>query len=217
MRPGAVERRRGVNHSAARWDARYRAAEGGLFGDAPSEYLRMVQARSDVAIADALFPADGDGRNGCWLAEQGVRVTAVDLSAEAAQKAQARDLAARVSVERLVADLKDWSPLGGRRWQGVMVFHLHGPSALRRRVARAATEWLAPGGWFALEGFAKGQAGGAMGPEDPDKLWSLDELTEWTAGLEAVEAFDGAVRLAEGPRHRGMARVTRFLARKPAA
>ena len=82
------------------WDARYRAAEGSLFGDAPNDYLRMICARTDFAPKTALLPADGDGRNGSWLASQGIAVTAFDLSAEATRRAVDRDKVNGVSVER---------------------------------------------------------------------------------------------------------------------
>ena len=39
----------------ADWDKRYREAEAPLFGDAPSEYVRMVMARSDIEIGSALL------------------------------------------------------------------------------------------------------------------------------------------------------------------
>src|SRR3546814_18397233 len=66
---------------AARWDKRYRAATAPLFGEAPNEYLRMVCARSDFAARSVLCLADGDGRNGCWLAARGLAVTALDVPA----------------------------------------------------------------------------------------------------------------------------------------
>ena len=44
--------------------------------------------------------ADGDGRNGCWLAEQGFEVTAVDVSSVATECARALDSRRGVTVER---------------------------------------------------------------------------------------------------------------------
>ena len=201
---------------AARWDARYAAAgPGGLFGDRPNDYLRMIAARADFRAETALMLADGDGRNGTWLAREGLSVTAVDLSAEATARARDRDRAARVSVRRVVADLATWNPEPGRSWQVAAILYLHGPEALRRRVFALAAQALAPGGWLILEGFSTAQAAGAMGPDDPAKLYDPDRLAAWAEGLETVEALTGRVRLEEGPRHAGLASVVRLAARVP--
>src|SRR3546814_18067855 len=96
--------------AAARWDKRYGAATAPLVGTAPNEYLRAVCARADFAARTALCLADGDGRNGCWLAQQGLAVTALDVSAAATGKARALDDRRGVGVERITADLAGWSP-----------------------------------------------------------------------------------------------------------
>jgi hypothetical protein len=200
--------------TASEWDDRYAASPDGLFGEAPNEYLRMVVARSDFAAGSALMLADGDGRNGAWLAGRGLAVAAVDLSPVATTRAQARDAAAGVRVAREAADLADWRPEG--RFDAAFLLFLHGPPALRARAAATAAEALTPGGWFVLEGFSAARAGGAaMGPDDPAKRWRLDELVAMLPGFELVEAFEGLTRLDEGPRHRGLAAVTRLAARAP--
>jgi hypothetical protein len=201
--------------AAARWDRRYRAAAEPPFGEAPNEYLRMVCARSDFAARSALCLADGDGRNGAWLAGQGLAVTAVDVSAVATERARDLDRRRGVAVERITADLAGWSPEPGRAWDVVFLIYLQSTSALRRRALAIAAAALAPGGWLVLEGFAKAQAARpGMGPDDPDRLYDLDELQAALPGLQPVEAFAGLVCLDEGTRHRGEAAVVRFAARR---
>ena len=201
---------------AARWDARYGAAKGGLFGETPAMWLRMVAARADFAPRSAFLPADGDGRNGTWLAARGVAVTAVDLSAEATRRVIARDRAAGVGARRIAADLADWAPGPEERWDMAGVFFLHGPAALRRRVVEMGSRALAPGGWLLVEGFAKAQADCPdVGPDQPGKLYDLAELEAWTGGLVLVEALAGRVRLDEGPRHSGVAEMVRLATRRP--
>jgi SAM-dependent methyltransferase len=198
---------------ASAWDRRYAAATGGLFGDQPNLYLRAILSRPDCAPNSALMLADGDGRNGTWVAAHGIAVTAVDHSREATRRAEARDRAAGVSAERIVADLADWSP-GARRWDMAAILFLHGPETLRRHAVETAADALAPGGWLVIEGFATAQAGGAFGPDDPDKLYDLATLRGWVPGLTPVEALDGVVALDEGPRHAGEAAVIRLCARR---
>jgi len=201
--------------AAQRWDARYRAAGEAPFGEAPSEYLREILARSDFAARTALCLADGDGRNGGWLAGQGLAVTAVDVSAVATKQALALDRRRGVSVERIAADLADWTPDPRRAWEAVFVIYLQGPAALRLRALEIAAAALAPGGWLVVEGFSKalGPRSG-MGPDDPDRLYSLEELHQALPALQVVEALAGRVLLNEGRRHRGEAEVIRFAARR---
>ncbi len=198
--------------SAETWDARYAAAPAGLFGEAPNGWLVEVASRPDFAARSALLPADGDGRNGCWLAGRGLAVTAVDLSGEATRRARARDRAAGVAVERITADLTTWSP-GERQWEAAAILYLQGPEALRRRAVEMAAEALAPGGWLILEGFAAAQAGRPMGPDDPAKLWDLGRLLSWVPRLVPLAAREDRIQLDEGPRHRGEAEVVRLAAR----
>lgn len=202
--PGDVER----------WEAKYRAAPAeGLFGAAPNLYLRAVASRPDFAPRAALFLADGDGRNARWLAGRGVACAAIDLSEEATRRARALDAAAGVAVARERADIALWEP-GERRWDAALLLYLQGPAALRRAAIERCWRALSPGGWFVLEGFAKTQAGGAMGPGAPELLYDRDEALAAAPGAETVEALTGQVRLEEGDRHNGVADVLRLLLRK---
>jgi SAM-dependent methyltransferase len=205
----------GPSSAAQRWDRRYRAAVEPPFGEAPNEYLRMVCARADFAARSALCLADGDGRNGRWLAGQGLAVTAVDVSAVATERALDLDRRRGVSVERIVADLAEWTPDRRRAWDAVFLIYLQGTGTLRRRALQLAAAALAPGGWLVVEGFSKAQgARPEMGPDDPDRLYDLAELREALPALQVVEALAGRVLLSEGTRHRGEAEVVRYAARR---
>src|SRR5262245_2003064 len=74
-----------------RWESRF-AAPGYHFGTAPNAFLKS-QAHRLRAGQKALALADGEGRNGVWLAEQGLDVLSLDFSPNALKKARA--LAAR--------------------------------------------------------------------------------------------------------------------------
>jgi len=70
-----------------RWEARF-AAPGYLFGTAPNGFLEAQSWRLRRG-SKALAVADGEGRNGVWLAERGLDVLAADFSATALDKARA--------------------------------------------------------------------------------------------------------------------------------
>ena len=102
--------RRGTNrgHKMSdfeRWEKPWRL--GYLFGTAPNAFL-AAQADRLRGRKTALSVADGEGRNGVWLAEQGLDVLAVDYSPTALAKAEtlARERGVRLRTE--VADLTRW-------------------------------------------------------------------------------------------------------------
>src|SRR3569832_2732249 len=72
--------------SSGFWDARY-ATDDYIFGTAPNRFLESQVAHIQPGMR-ALSIADGEGRNGVWLAEQGARVHAVDVSPVALEKAR---------------------------------------------------------------------------------------------------------------------------------
>lgn len=199
----------------ANWDKRYADAPARLFGDQPNEYLRQVMARSDVEPKTALCLADGDGRNGAWLAGQGLSVTAIDISEVATAQAAAHDRALVVEVERITADLATWTPAPGRTWDAVFLMYLQCEAEVRNRAAAIGATALSNGGWFAAEGFAHDDTGrGELGPDDRDLLYDLEDLTGATGGLEVIDAFTGWTKLNEGIKHQGTGRVVRLLARR---
>jgi hypothetical protein len=67
-----------------RWQARF-AAPGYLFGTAPNAFLK-AQAPLLRKGQTALAIADGEGRNGVFLAEQGLDVLSVDFSPQAQER-----------------------------------------------------------------------------------------------------------------------------------
>ena len=70
-----------------RWETRYAKHEY-AFGKAPNYFLESCKPllpRSGRALA----VADGEGRNGVWLAEQGLDVVSIDFSPSAQAKARA--------------------------------------------------------------------------------------------------------------------------------
>src|SRR5262249_60405368 len=71
----------------ARWEARF-APPDYAFGKEPNYFLKSCQKllpRSGRVLA----VADGEGRNGVWLAQQGVGVVSVGFSPLAQKKARA--------------------------------------------------------------------------------------------------------------------------------
>lgn len=197
------------------WDAAYRNAAEPLFGGEPSDFVREVVTRPDFRANSALCLADGDGRNGRWLAEQGLAVTAIDLSSVATEQALSKDKAAGVSVQRLTGDLADWKFSLKDSWDAVFLIFLQCESRVRNCIATEACRHLNPGGWFVGEGFSVDRAeDDLLGPKHSDLLYDTADLEKACSGLQILEAGTTLVELHEGVRHQGRAAIARFLAKR---
>lgn len=197
------------------WDKRYSEAAEPLFGDDPNNYVIQTIVRPDFQVTSALCLADGDGRNGRFLAKRGIQVTAVELSGVATGVARAKDQSAGVKVERLKGDLAAWAPREGRVWEAAFLIYLHCDRDVRQRAVELAGQHLLPGGWLVAEGFAANTVEGPkMGPANRELLYDSDEFDRWLPDFDVVERLTGFVRLEEGFKHRGLAQVVRWTGRK---
>lgn len=195
------------------WDERY-AGGGFQFGEAPNLFL-LSQAHRMRRGLRALAVGDGEGRNGVWLAEQGMEAMSVDWSGVGLAKAQA--LAARrgVALSTVTADVARWTwPVAG--FDVIAWIFVHLPPEDRALACAGALRALAPGGLLLLEAFTPAQEGRRSGgPKDASLLWSRALVERHFAGLEVLELLEGTVALDEGPRHQGLAEVVRAVLRKP--
>lgn len=195
------------------WDDRY-ATQEYLYGTEPSDFLAERYSALPPG-GEILCLADGEGRNGVFLASQGMRVTGVDSSAVGIAKARRLADERRVSLDTVVADLATWE-LGDARWDGVVSIWAHLPAPLRAtlhpRIARA----LRPGGVLLLEHYHPRQLGyGTGGPPDPTMMLTLEELDAAFPEWIRLHSFEGERVVVEGNGHGGMSYVTQAILKKP--
>ena len=201
------------------WDARYAGADY-AYGERPNAFLAALAPRFRAGER-ALVPGDGEGRNGVFLAERGLRVETLDLSPLGVAKAQA--LAARrgVALDARVADVLTWEwPVAAYDW--ITLFFLHLAQAERRAVHANAIAALKPGGRIVLEAFTPAQLdrqreGARGGPREAGLLYSLDDLSSDFAicRIELLQETD--TMLSEGLLHEGKSAVVRLVAHTIAA
>lgn len=196
------------------WDARYDRPDY-LFGEEPNAFLKSQLERIRLH-KNALTVADGEGRNGVWLAQQGLSVTSIDASAVALRKAE--DLAARrgVTISTQLVDMKDF------QWQPaafdlvVAIFIQFADPQLRDDMFVGMIRTLAPGGTLLMQGYRREQlAYGTGGPPDMDHLYTEKMLREAFDSLEIVELNSYDAEIREGPAHDGMSALIDLVARKP--
>jgi len=203
----------------ARWSARYRdAGDDYLFGIEPNRFL----ARRAELFAEghtALSVADGEGRNSVWLAEQGLEVTAVEISSVAVAKAHKLAAARGVAVRFEIADIlaPDWPPAsmsGYFDWVVGISIQFAGPLERPRQFA-AMKQAARPGGRILLQGYTPKQLEYKTGgPPEVGNLYTSEilraEFSDWTIE-ELVEYEDD---LEEGLGHRGRSALIGMVARK---
>ena len=89
-----------------RWQTRFSAPDY-AFGKAPNAFLKSQIHRLRPGQT-ALSVADGEGRNGVWLAEQGLDVLTIDFSPAGLAKAQALATERGVKLRTELADVTQW-------------------------------------------------------------------------------------------------------------
>jgi len=202
------------DEALARWNARFQG-EDYLFGTAPNRFL-AAQARYLQPGQRALAIADGEGRNGVFLAKQGLQVLSVDFSPVALAKA--RRLAARqgVEIETECADLAQW---GWRREHFdviVGIFIQFADAALRVHLFQHMREALTPGGLIFIQGYRPEQIGyNTGGPKELDHLYTAALLRAAFAGFEILHLAEHDDVIHEGTGHDGMSALVDLVARKP--
>src|SRR5262249_54541662 len=133
-----------------RWESRF-AAPDYIFGTAPNTFL-AAQAHRLPKRGRALAIADGEGRNGVWLAEQGLDVFAFDFSPTAQEKARALAAARGVTLATALCEVGgyDWPP---DAFDVVIdIFTQFSDPAERAQKFAGIRRTLKPGGLLLLQG-----------------------------------------------------------------
>jgi len=197
-----------------RWDTRF-GGEDYHFGTAPNRFLAS-QAGLLAPGMRALCVADGEGRNGVWLARQGLRVTAFDFSPVGVEKARRLAREAGVTLEHHVADVDAWDWDARRFDLVVVIFTQFATPPQRERMFAGIVRALAPGGLLLLQGYTPKQlAYGTGGPKHVENLYTGALLREAFAALEILHLAEHEEAVDEGHGHRGMSALIDLLARKP--
>lgn len=196
------------------WDERY-ARRDYVYGTEPNAFLVKQRWRLDRGM-EILAVADGEGRNGVWLAQQGMKVMSVDGSPVGLQKALKLALRRGVTLKTACADLLDWAwPQGV--FDAVVAIFIHFRPGDRERMHRAMLEAVKPGGLIIMEAFRPEQLDyGTGGPPVRDMLYSADMLRADFAEADILELEEVETELDEGPFHNGLAATVRMVVRRPA-
>jgi 2-polyprenyl-3-methyl-5-hydroxy-6-metoxy-1,4-benzoquinol methylase len=195
------------------WDARY-AETAYAYGTEPNAFLKAQLAQRKPG--KILFPAEGEGRNAVYAAQQGWEVSAFDQSTSGRQKAMALAAEHRVNIAYTVEDFNAIN-LATEHYDAVALIFAHFPPQYRQAWHAKAVAALKHGGILLVEAFSKehlhynSKNPSVGGPQDAAMLYDTATLAADFAELEHRLLHTTTTHLAEGPYHQGEASVTRFL------
>ncbi len=198
---------------ATHWDAMYITPEY-IFGKVPNAFL--VSQKSLLKPGQrALAVADGEGRNGVWLAEQGLEVLSVEYSHPAVEKARHLAQERGVSLTFEVADVLRWE------WPVMVcdivaaIFIQFASPADRPALFKHIQAALKPGGYLILQGYTPKQLEyNTGGPPCAENMYTADLLREAFADMEILHLAEHEEFIAEGSKHYGMSALIDLVARK---
>jgi cyclopropane fatty-acyl-phospholipid synthase-like methyltransferase len=196
------------------WSGRYaEAGEDYLFGTAPNKFLASQKHRLQPGWT-ALSVADGEGRNSVFLAEEGLAVTAVEISPVGLHKAQRLATSRHVEVDFVLGDVLQWQAPAPFDLVVAIFVQFVGPEQrplLFERVKAA----VKPGGLLLMQGYTPKQVEYRTGgPSAVENLYTAELLRTEFAGWEILELREHEDMLAEGAGHRGRSALIDLVARK---
>ena len=197
-----------------RWQTRYATPEY-AFGKSPNYFLESCK-RLLPRSGRALAVADGEGRNGVWLAEQGLEVVSIDFSPAAQRKAKALAAERDVKVTFELVDVHNWNYPSAAFDVVAEIFTQFSNPADRARKWAGMQKALKPGGLLIIQGYTPKQLEyGTGGPKEIENLYTRAMLEQEFGGLRELSLVEEERDIHEGTSHGGMSAVINLTARKP--
>lgn len=195
------------------WNKKF-SREGFLYGKKPNAFLAskapLLSPESSI-----LMLGEGEGRNACYMASIGHKVTALDASDVGLKKTEQLAEALGVQVETIHADLESWQ--SEKSYDAILTSFLHLSDPLRSQVFSDAIDWLRCGGYFMGEFFSQKQLSKSSGgPKLPELLYTLESVEKIfrREDLKVIQLEACVDHLDEGVGHQGEAELIRVIVEK---
>ena len=196
------------------WNQRFDKEEF-IFGKEPNEYLVLQTRKYLKPNNKVLCIADGEGRNGVWLAKQGMQVVGFDASDIALRKAKqfAKDNQVEVEYSFSDTDSFDWQV---NVYDAVIaIFIQFADPPMRARIFKQIHQALKPGGILILQGYTPKQLEYKTGgPSLIEHLYTEQMIRDLTQEFEILDLRCYEQELNEGARHAGMSALLGLVAKK---
>ena len=197
-----------------RWEARYAGPEYAFGKDA--NYFLQSCRRLLPPSGRALAVADGEGRNGVWLAERGLNVLSIDFSPAAQKKARALAIERRVDITLAPADVHNWDYPRAAFDVVVEIFTQFSSPAERSRKWAGMRRALKSGGLLIIQGYTPKQLDyGTGGPKQIENLYTRAMLEKEFGDFRELKIEEEELEIHEGTSHGGMSAVVNLTGTKP--
>ena len=196
-----------------RWEARFGTPEY-TFGKEPNYFLKSCN-RLLPRSGRALAVADGEGRNGVWLVEQGLDVVSIDFSPTGQGKARALAAERKAKPSFILTDVHDWDyPEAAFDVVAEIFTQFSSPSERARKWA-GMRRTLKPGGLLIIQGYTPKQLQyGTGGPKKLENLYTRAMLETAFGDFGDLAIVEEEREIDEGPAHAGMSAVIGLTAKK---
>ena len=196
-----------------RWQERY-ATDEYRFGTAPNAFL-AAQAKRLPKSGKALALADGEGRNGVFLAERGLDVLSLDFSPNAQAKARKLASARGVTLRTEQADVIGWSYPSDTFDVVAAIFFQFAAPPDRDRIFTGIKRTLKRGGLLLLEGYGPKQLEYKTGgPGKLENLYTREILEKAFGDFASIDIREYDAEIHEGAGHGGMSALVDLVAVK---
>lgn len=199
-----------------RWDERYRDAEY-AYGVHPNNFFKACL--SDLKPGKILFPAEGEGRNAVYAAQQGWQVSAFDISIEGKNKALQLAKVNQVTIDYQVGELPNLD-FQEQKFDVIALIYAHFPAEIRSNYHRQLNALLEKNGMIIFEAFSKNHLEWQQknehvgGPKDQSNLFSVEEIKQDFPDFSFKIIEERVIELNEGIYHQGTGSAIRFLGQK---
>ena len=196
------------------WDARF-SRDDYIFGTEPNVWLAQHQHLLQPGMR-VLAVADGEGRNSVWMAKQGVKVDAFDISPVGIEKAKKLAQQNGVDINFSVCGVEDY-PWTALAYDAVVaIFVQFADPDTRATLFKRMKSALKPDGLILLQGYTPKQLEYKTGgPPNVDYLYTEALLQEAFGDLDIPEMRAYEEVLTEGTQHHGPSALIGMVARKP--
>ena len=204
----------GFSDATQFWNERFNK-EIFIFGKEPNEYLVEKTNQYLKPKDKVLCIADSEGRNGVWLAKQGMQVVGFDASDIALAKAKQFSIDNQVEVEYSFSDTDSYAWQENTYDAVIGIFIQFADPAMRARIFENAYKTLKSGGLFILQGYTPKQLDYKTGgPSLIEHLYTEEMIRDLAKQFEILELVSYEKALSEGPRHTGMSALLGLVAQK---
>ena len=204
----------GFSDATQFWNERFNKEEF-IFGKEPNQYLVEQTKRYLTPGNKVLCIADGEGRNGVWLAKQGMQVIGFDVSDIALVKAKqfAKDNQVEIAYSLSDTDGFDWQE---NSYDAIIaIFIQFADPVMRTRIFKQIQGALKPGGILILQGYTPKQLEYKTGgPSLLEHLYTEEMISDLVNEMEILDLRCYEKELNEGARHAGMSALLGMVAKK---